>query len=138
MVLARNDVDVDSLIRIGRQRRVVGVSYATEKRAIEYLDPELETLAGQFQNALAGKPLIEIVGASADEKQLLLIASSDTDPGMLYLYDKGKRELSELLALRASADMSTPGDGCVGLSTRPTSCLPTPIAWFATARWMPC
>ncbi len=100
VVLARNDVDVDQLIRIGRQRRVVGVSYATEKREIAYLDPELRALAAQFQNAVAGKPLIEIVGASTDEKRLLLIASSDTDPGMLYLFDKGKRELSELLALR--------------------------------------
>ena len=100
VVLARNDVDVDQLIRIGRQRRVVGVSYATEKREIAYLDPELKTLAEQFQNALPGEPLINIVGASADEKQLLLIASSDTDPGMLYLFDKRTRELGELLPLR--------------------------------------
>lgn len=100
VILARNDVDVDQLIRIGRQRRVVGVSYATEKREIAYLDPELKRLAEQFQKALAGEPLIEIVGASADEKQLLLIASSDTDPGMLYLFDKGTRQLAELLPLR--------------------------------------
>ena len=90
-VLARDDVDVDSLIRIGRQQRVVGVSYATEKREIAYLDPELKRLAEQFQRALPGQPLIDIVGASADENKLLLVASSDTDPGMLYLFDKGGR-----------------------------------------------
>ncbi|WP_234033083.1 hypothetical protein [Erythrobacter rubeus] len=45
VVFARDDVDVDGLIRIGRQRRVVGASYATEKRSVAYFDDELATLA---------------------------------------------------------------------------------------------
>lgn len=100
VILARDDVDVDTLIRIGRQRRVVGVSYATERREIAYLDADLAKLAAQLQNALPGQPLIEVVGASADEDRLLIIASSDTDPGKLYLYDKETRRLEELLQLR--------------------------------------
>ena len=100
IVLARDDVDVDSLIRIGRQQRVVGVSYATEKREIAYLDPELKRLAEQFQRALPGHPLIGIAGASADESKLLLVASSDTDPGKLYFFDKGSRKLAEVFPLR--------------------------------------
>lgn len=100
VVMARNDVDVDRLIRIGRQRRVVGASYATEKRAVEYFDPELKAFAAQLQEALPGKPLINIVGASADENRLLIAASSDTDPGMVYLYDQATRELSEIMPLR--------------------------------------
>lgn len=100
VILARDDVDVDGLIRIGRQRRVVGVTYATERREIAYFDSELERLAAQLGKALPGQPLIEIVGASADEGRLLVIASSDTDPGMLYLYDKAARRLEELVPLR--------------------------------------
>ena len=100
VVLARADVDVDALIRIGRQRRVVGASYATEKREIAYFDDELKRLADQFHQVLPGEPLVEVVGASADERQLLLIASSDVDPGMVYLFDKNTRELSELMPLR--------------------------------------
>tara|TARA_R110002072_G_scaffold58144_2_gene148709 strand:+ start:7363 stop:9354 length:1992 start_codon:yes stop_codon:yes gene_type:complete len=100
VVMARDDVDVDRLIRIGRQRRVVGASYATEKRAVEYFDPELKAFAAQLQEALPGKPLINIVGASADENRLLIAASSDTDPGMVYLYDQATRELSEIMPLR--------------------------------------
>lgn len=99
-VLARGDVDVDQLIRIGRQRRVVGASYATEKREIVYFDDELKRLAERFQKALPGKPLVNIVGASADEKRLLMIASSDVDPGTIYLFDKDKSQLSELLSVR--------------------------------------
>ena len=99
-IMARSDVDVDGLIRIGRKNRVVGASYATEKRLVEYFDPDLDKLASGMAAALPGKPLVSIVDASEDESKILLIASSDTDPGMLYLYDKGTRQLSELLPLR--------------------------------------
>ncbi|MWV28104.1 alpha/beta hydrolase family protein [Aurantiacibacter rhizosphaerae] len=99
-VLARSDVDVDRLIRIGRKQRVVGVSYAAEKRQVEYLDEDLANLAARLQQALPGKPLINIVGASADEQTLLIVASSDVDPGMTYLLDRQSNALSPLLPLR--------------------------------------
>jgi dipeptidyl aminopeptidase/acylaminoacyl peptidase len=101
-VLARDDVDIDELIRIGRQRRVVGASYATEKRASEYLDEDLANLARGLQAALPGRPLVGFAGASVDEKRLIVAASSDVDPGMLYLLDRNTNELSELLPLRQS------------------------------------
>lgn len=99
-VMVRDDVDVDSLIRIGRQRRVVGASYATEKREIVYFDEELQRLSNQFQRALPGGPLVQVVAASADEKKLIVIASSDVDPGRVYLFDKTTRQLEEVSPLR--------------------------------------
>ena len=100
VVLAREDADVDYLMQIGRQRRVVGASYATEKRQVEYFDKELAGLASQLTQALPRKPLIDFIGASADENRLLIVASSDTDPGQIYLFDKARTELNELLPLR--------------------------------------
>jgi dipeptidyl aminopeptidase/acylaminoacyl peptidase len=100
LVMARGDVDVDALIRIGRKRRVVGATYATEKREIAYFDPELKKLAAGLAKALPDAPLINIVGASSDERRILLIASSDTQPGMVYLFDKDKRSLEPLLPVR--------------------------------------
>jgi dipeptidyl aminopeptidase/acylaminoacyl peptidase len=100
ILLTRSDVDVDKLIRIGRKRRVVGASFATEKRQIAYFDPELAKLARDLGKALPNQPLINLVGASADESRLLLIASSDTQPGMVYLFDKTKRNLEPLLPVR--------------------------------------
>lgn len=99
-LMKRSDVDVDRLIRIGRQRRVVGASYATEKRSVEYFDSALAELSTQLAQALPGKPLVDIAGASADENTLLLIASSDTDPGMVYLYDRAAKALEPLLPMR--------------------------------------
>lgn len=100
LVLARDDADVDQLIRIGRQRRVIGASYATEKRQIAYLDPDFAKLSSQLQQALPGKPLVNIVDSSADERRLVLIASSDVDPGMIYLLDRDTMQMAELLPLR--------------------------------------
>ncbi|MEP2736509.1 MAG: S9 family peptidase [Erythrobacter sp.] len=100
LVLKRDDVDVNRLVRIGRQRRVIGVSYATEARIVEYFDQELEKLASGLNKALPGKPLISILDASEDESKILLAASSDTDPGIIYLYHKGTRRLEELLPVR--------------------------------------
>jgi dipeptidyl aminopeptidase/acylaminoacyl peptidase len=104
LVLARPDVDVDGLIRIGRANRVVGVSYVTDRRVIEYSDPELRKLSANFARVLPGQPQVEIVDASEGEKQLLLIASGDTHPGMVYLYDKASHKLRELLSVRSELD----------------------------------
>lgn len=100
LVMARGDVDVDALIRIGRKRRVVGASYATEKREVVYFDPELKKLAAGLAKALPDTPLINLVGTSSDEKRILLIAGSDTQAGMVYLYDKDARSLEPLLPVR--------------------------------------
>ncbi len=100
VLMTRSDVDVDALIRIGRQRRVVGASYATEKREIAYFDPTLAKLARGLGKALPDQPLINLVGASTDERKLLVIASSDTQPGMVYLYDKEARTLEPMLPVR--------------------------------------
>lgn len=100
VVASRDDVDVGRLIRIGRQRRVVGVSYATEKLSVQYFDSELAALARNLGRALPNQPLISFAGASSDESKLLIIASSDTDPGTVYLYDKGTSQLEVLLAMR--------------------------------------
>ncbi len=101
VLLARNDVDIDSLIRIGRQRRVVGASYATEKRSVAYFDADLAKLSSDLAKAMPNQPIINIVGSSADETKLLLIASSDTQPGMVYLFDKGTRQLEPLIDVRS-------------------------------------
>lgn len=101
LLVSRNDVDVDRLIRIGRSRRVVGASYATEKRAAEYFDPELRKLRSALAVAIPQHPIIEFIDATADEGKLLLFAGSDTQPGIFYLFDKQTKELAELLPLRA-------------------------------------
>jgi dipeptidyl aminopeptidase/acylaminoacyl peptidase len=100
MVLSHPQVDVDQLIRIGRQQRVVGASYATDKRQVEFFDPELRRLRTALGKALPNKPLLTFVDSTADETKLLLFAGSDSDPGTYYLYDKTAKKLEEVLSAR--------------------------------------
>ena len=102
LLLSRPDVDVDSLVRIGRERRVVGASYATEVRQVSFFDPQLKALAASLSRALPGLPLVSFVDSSADESKLLLHAGSDVDPGRYYLYDKTTRHLAEVLPSRSA------------------------------------
>ncbi|MFM5924618.1 MAG: alpha/beta fold hydrolase [Novosphingobium sp.] len=107
LVLSRSDVDIDSLVRIGRDNRVVGASYATERRTTEFFDPELRKLSASLSKALPGHPGISFVDASAGEGKLLLMAWSDTNPGMFYVYDKASHHLAEVLPVRAELQGAT-------------------------------
>lgn len=100
LVFAHPQVDVDGLVRIGRQERVVGVSFATDSRQTEFFDPELQKLRAGLSKALPKQPLVTFVDASADESKLLMYAGSDNDPGTYYLYDKATRQLEEVLPSR--------------------------------------
>lgn len=99
-VLAKPGIDVDGLIQIGRSRRVVGASYATEYRLTEFFDPYLAKLRVSLGKALPGQPIVDFIDSSEDESKLLLYASADTDPGMFYMFDKATRKLEQVLPLR--------------------------------------
>ncbi len=100
LVLGRDDVDVDGLIRIGRSRRIVGASYATEHRLVEYFDPELQGIARGLARALGGNKQISFQDATAGEDKLIVFAASDIEPGKYYLYDKASKQLAFLMNAR--------------------------------------
>ncbi len=100
VVLEQPGIDIDDVIAIGRNGRVVGATYATEKRVNVFFDPELKKLGPALGKALAGQPLVQFVDSSEDEGRLLLLASSDSDPGMFYRWDKTSRRLEQVLPLR--------------------------------------
>lgn len=100
MVVQNDAVDVDGLLRIGRANRVVGASYANERREAVYFDPELRRIAAQFRRAQPNLPLVNFVDASEDESRLLIWAGSDNDPGRYFVYDKAARNLTEIMLAR--------------------------------------
>lgn len=100
LVFEHPQVDVDGLIRFGRQGRVVGATYVTEKREAAYFDPALKALSASLSKALPGLPLIHFLDASLDESRILLWAGSDTDPGRYFVFDKNTKKLEEVLLQR--------------------------------------
>jgi dipeptidyl aminopeptidase/acylaminoacyl peptidase len=100
LVLARPDVDVDSVVRIGRKQRVVGVSYSTDRRHVSYFDPAIAKIVAALGKALPQTPSIAIVDASEDENRLLIRADNDNDPGRYYLFDRTAKTLDALILSR--------------------------------------
>jgi dipeptidyl aminopeptidase/acylaminoacyl peptidase len=121
LVYAHPTVDVRGVVTIGRRGKVIGASYVTDRRQVEYFDPEYRKLAQSLAKALPNLPLIYFISASADEKKLIVFAGSDVDPGAYYLLDRttkkmdlvqiARPELSELTLARVTSVAYPAGDG---------------------------
>lgn len=104
LVYANPDVDVDELIEIGRQHRVVGASYVTEMRHAEYFDPQIKQLLGSLHKALPQTPMLRVIDTSLDESRLLILAGSDSDPGVYYIFDRKTHQLQTFLVVRGQLE----------------------------------
>jgi dipeptidyl aminopeptidase/acylaminoacyl peptidase len=103
LVYARADVDVSGLLQIGRRQRVIGATYVTDRGQSEVFDPQLKRLFSAISRALP-QQLVRVADSSADESKLLLVAGSDTDPGVYYLFDRASRQLDTFLVLRSELE----------------------------------
>jgi acetyl esterase/lipase len=100
LIYAHPEVDLDRLLSIGRRQHVVGVTYETDTPHDEIFVPEIAQLLASLTKALPEHPRVRIADSSADESKLLIFASSDTDPGVYYLFDRKSHEMRPLLAMR--------------------------------------
>lgn len=100
--LVANDqtVDIDDVVRFGHGQRVIGYTYATDRRHTVYFDAEFNKLSDSLGKALPNQPLVYFTGSSADGNKLLLFAGGDTIPGAYYLFDRKAHSLNELALAR--------------------------------------
>jgi dipeptidyl aminopeptidase/acylaminoacyl peptidase len=101
LVYSRPDVDLSSLLRIGRRNRVVGAGYSTELPHSEVFSADIKELMSGLHQALPQKPLQALVDSSVDENKLLVFAGSDNDPGAYYILDRQAHSLHAFLPTRA-------------------------------------
>ena len=104
LVFAHPDVDVDDLIRIGRRQRVVGLSYATDRRIAHYFAPDIDALLTSLHKALPQEPQLHIVESSVDENAMLVLARGDTDPGVYYILDRKTRHMETFVVVRGELE----------------------------------
>jgi dipeptidyl aminopeptidase/acylaminoacyl peptidase len=100
LVASNPSVDVDGVLTIGRQRRVVGATYATDRRQLEFFDPELKALGAALSRAVPANSDIAFIDASVDENKLLIMSTGDTNPGVFYILDKKTHHMEEILPVR--------------------------------------
>jgi dipeptidyl aminopeptidase/acylaminoacyl peptidase len=99
-VASHPKVDIDSVVRLGHGQKVVGYTYADDRRHIVYFDQDYAKLAASIGKALAGKPEIHFAGASADGSRLLVFATGDTNPGQYYLLERKSKQMQQVAAVR--------------------------------------
>lgn len=104
LVYENDRVDVDDVVRIGRGSRVIGVTYAEEKRHVIYFDDEYRKLSIALGKVLPDQPLVDFIGSSADNGKLLIRTGSDSDPGHYYVFDKAATTLNEILLARPALE----------------------------------
>jgi len=100
-------VDIDDVVRFGDGQRVIGYTYAEERRHAVYFDPEFKALAASLGKAIPQLPLVDFIDSSADGQKLLIRAGSDTDPGRYYLFDRTKKTLNEMMLERPKLEGRT-------------------------------
>ena len=99
LVYARPDVDVSSLVQIGRHNRVVGVAYSTDVGRASYFAPEIQALVQALSKAVP-QSLVDVIDANADESRLLVSTASDVDPGVYHIFDRKSHQLQTFLVKR--------------------------------------
>jgi dipeptidyl aminopeptidase/acylaminoacyl peptidase len=104
LIFAHPEVDVDNLIRIGRRRRAVGVSYATDKRVAHYFAQDINALLASLRKALPQQPQVHVTESSVDENTMLVLAGGDTDPGVYYILDRKARHMETFLVVRSELE----------------------------------
>ncbi len=100
LIYSRPDVDLQNLMRIGRRNRVVGVAYSTEVQHSEYFQDDIRQMLNSLHKALPQQPLLGVADSNLDESKMLIIAGSDTDPGVYYLFDRPTHTLQTFLVAR--------------------------------------
>jgi len=100
LIFADPNVDVQGVETIGRNNRVIGYRYATDRIQIVYTDPVYKALVAKLSKALPQFPIIVAGTASTDERKVLIFAGSDVDPGHYFLLDRDSYKLTELLLER--------------------------------------
>lgn len=100
-------VDIDDVVRFADGQRVIGYTYADERRQAVYFDPEFKALSESLSRALPHQPIVDFVDGSSDGNKLLIFAGSDTDPGRYYLFDRSTKTLNEAMLERPQMEGRT-------------------------------
>lgn len=100
VVASNPQVDIDNVIRLGSGQRVIGYTFADERRHHVYFDPEFSKLQSSLAKALPNQPLVDFLGGSADGTKVLVYASGDIVPGAFYRFDRTTKKLESIAPVR--------------------------------------
>lgn len=94
-VFSHPDVDVGGIVIDPVTHLPVGVSYTHHEYRVEYFDADFQKLQKSVDSILKGT-VNTIVSMTSDRQKIVINASSDTDPGVVYLWDRPAKRISEI------------------------------------------
>jgi dipeptidyl aminopeptidase/acylaminoacyl peptidase len=97
LIASNPNVDIDSVIRLGPGKPVIGYRYTDDRTHSVYTDPEMQKLGNELAKALPDMPLMNFVASSKSGDKLLLHAGSDVDPGVYFLLDRKTNRMDPVL-----------------------------------------
>jgi dipeptidyl aminopeptidase/acylaminoacyl peptidase len=100
LAYASEQVDVDDVVTASRGSKVIGVTFADDRRRIVYFDPAFGAVHRMLSRAIPNLPLIDFGGTSADGNLVIVHAGSDADPGRYYIFNRATRNLNEIMLAR--------------------------------------
>ncbi len=95
LLYGRDDVDLHSIITSDKTKKLLGVSYQTEKMAFHFFDDERKKMQEELEAKLSNVE-VHIVSVDKAEEKYIIRTFSDKDLGEYYLYDSTKKELNLL------------------------------------------
>jgi dipeptidyl aminopeptidase/acylaminoacyl peptidase len=103
VVYERPDVDVNGLVYIGRENRIVGATYSTDVGHAAYFSPEINSMVTALGKALPNH-LVDVVDSTLDQNRMLVRSTSDVDAGAYYIFDRNAHHLQAFLAIRGALE----------------------------------
>jgi dipeptidyl aminopeptidase/acylaminoacyl peptidase len=91
-------IDVSSLLRSKKRKKITGVMYITDKRQYNFFDKERRKLQKKLERRLPGYEVV-ITNMSKDEHKVLIRTYSDKTMGAYYYYDREKDKFKKLVDL---------------------------------------
>lgn len=94
-VFEHPQVDVDTVGYSERTGAVDSVFYADDRDRIFWLDPEMAALQKRLGKALPAT-VNKVVSRDGSDNRMVVWSTGGSEPGVYYLYDRAKRELTEI------------------------------------------
>lgn len=99
------DGEIENILTSWDRSKLYGVTYLTDRTRYHFFDQGRATLQAQIDQSLPDTHNT-VISQSADETMLVVVASSDRNPGTYYLLDRRKPALMMLGKVNAKIDPS--------------------------------
>ena len=95
LIYEHSKVDVYKLLKSDKRKKIIGVSYYTDKRHYHFFDKQREKLQNELKEKLPNKEII-VVSSSRDERKVLAVTYSDKSRGIYYYYNLDTKKLQKI------------------------------------------